>query len=55
MQISMFSPRRNVWVLGDFNAIASNKDGLITDDIIQKDILREVSEILTYEKDTVMV
>ena len=55
MQISMFSPKGNVLVLGDFNAIASNKDDFITDDIIQKDILREVSEILTYETDTVMV
>ena len=51
----MFSPKGNVLVLGDFNAIASIKDDFITDDIIQKDILRKVSEILTYETDTVMV
>ena len=55
MQISMFSSKGNVLVLGDFNAIASNKDDFITDDIIQKDILREVSKIFTYETDTVMV
>ena len=32
----------------------SDKDDFITDDVIQNDILREVSEILTYETDTVL-
>ena len=54
MQISMFSSKGNVIVLGDIDARTSDKDDFITDDIIQNDILREVSEILTYETDTVL-
>ena len=54
MQISMFSSKGNVIVIGDFNARTSDKDDFITNDVIQNDILREVSEILTYETDTVL-
>ena len=54
MQISMFSSKGNVIVIGDFNARTSDKDDFITNDVIQNDIHREVSEILTYETDTVL-
>ena len=54
MQISMFSSKGNVIVIGDFNAGTSDKDDFITNDVIENDILREVSGIPTYETDTVL-
>ena len=53
-KISMFSSKGNVIVIGDFNARTSDKDDSITNDVVQNYTLREVSEILTYETDTVL-
>ena len=48
MQISVFSSKGNVIVIGDFNARTSDKDDFITNDVIQNDILREESEIYRF-------
>ena len=53
MQISLFSSKGKVIVLRDFNSRTSDQNGFIKDDIIH-DIIREVSDTLTYETDTVL-
>lgn len=41
-------------LLGDFNPRTSNRDDFIANDIINDNILSEVSELLTYEMDEIL-
>ena len=53
-QIATFMSEGKVLLLGDFNARTSNRDDFIGDDILDNTILKEVTELLTYELDSVL-
>lgn len=53
-QITTYLDRGKVRLLEDFNARTSNRDDFIASDIINDNILSEVSELLTYEMDEIL-